>query len=150
MVLPRRLSPLALIATGVLLMATPAARAAPAHSAKSAHGAWLSGVTVTEYWPVPEAWFRGAFVKAPGLQTPHRIDWLYSAQGVSMEGEGIGLDGRMYHIDALGNGGWVTAQGKPTTPANGWAGGAPFLAGRRLLAHAHRRAHVSAAQRWLV
>ena len=29
-----------------------------------------------------------------------------------MEGEGIGLDGRMYHIDSLGNGGWVTASGE--------------------------------------
>ena len=50
----------------------------------------------------------GELVKAPGLPGQHRIDWLYSASGVSMEGEGIGLDGRMYHIDALGDGGWVT------------------------------------------
>ncbi len=29
-----------------------------------------------------------------------------------MEGEGIGLDGRKYHIDSLGSSGWVTERGK--------------------------------------
>jgi 3D (Asp-Asp-Asp) domain-containing protein len=56
----------------------------------------------------------------------HRIDWLYSATGVSMEGDGIGLDGRRYHIDSLGDGGWVTADGTPTSPADGWAAGPPY------------------------
>jgi len=65
-------------------------------------------------------------VSAPGLSGKHRIDWLYSAMGVSMEGEGLGLDGRMYHIDSLGDGGWVTIGGRPTSPSKGWAGGPPF------------------------
>src|SRR5436305_10915253 len=65
-------------------------------------GAWLSRVSITEYWPVPEAWFHGALVGAPGLAGRHRIDWLYSAQGLSMDGEGIGLDGRLYHVAQLG------------------------------------------------
>jgi 3D (Asp-Asp-Asp) domain-containing protein len=65
-------------------------------------------------------------VSAPGLSGLHRIDWLYSAMGVSMQGEGIGLDGRMYHINAMGNGGWVTAAGKSTSASNEFAAGAPF------------------------
>ncbi len=89
-------------------------------------GVWLHGVAITEYWPAPEAWFVGRLVSAPGLSGKHRIDWLYSATGVSMEGEGFGLDGRMYHIDALGNEGWVTADGSPTDAWDGFAAGAPY------------------------
>ncbi|MBV9196613.1 MAG: hypothetical protein JO168_20945 [Solirubrobacterales bacterium] len=91
-----------------------------------ASGSWLGGATITEYWPAPEAWFTGRLVTAPGLTARHRIDWLYSAAGVSMEGEGVGLDGRMYHIGALGNGGWVTAAGRSTSAADGWAAGPPY------------------------
>jgi 3D (Asp-Asp-Asp) domain-containing protein len=90
------------------------------------HGSWISGVTVTEYWPAPESWFVGALVTTPGLPTKHRIDWLYSATGVSMEGQGFGLDGRMYHIDALGSGGWVTVGGVGTSPSDGWSTGPPY------------------------
>jgi 3D (Asp-Asp-Asp) domain-containing protein len=93
---------------------------------KSDKGTWITGVTVTEYWPAPEAWFRGRLVTAPGLPGRHRIDWLYSATGMSMEGDGYGLDGRQYHIDSLGNGGWVTAAGRSTDPSRGWSGGAPY------------------------
>ncbi len=99
---------------------------APAPPSRHAPGRWLAGTTVTEYWPAPEAWFSGAMVNAPGLAGPHRIDWLYSASGVSMEGEGLGLDGRRYHIDALGDGGWVTLGGRATSPFDGWAAGSPF------------------------
>jgi 3D (Asp-Asp-Asp) domain-containing protein len=98
----------------------------PPPPSKHAHGSWLTGVTITEYWPAPESWFKGRLVKAPGLPGLHRIDWLYSATGVSMEGDGVGLDGRQYHIDALGDGGWVTADGAPTDPSNGWSAGAPY------------------------
>jgi 3D (Asp-Asp-Asp) domain-containing protein len=94
--------------------------------ASTAGGTWISDATITEYWPAPESWFVGRLVRAPGLTGLHRVDWLYSASGVSMQGEGYGLDGRMYHIDALGNGGWVTAAGKPTSPSNGWKAGSPF------------------------
>jgi 3D (Asp-Asp-Asp) domain-containing protein len=65
-------------------------------------------------------------VKAPGLPGRHRVDWLYSATGMSMEGSGIGLDGRGYHIDALGDGGWVTVLGASTSPSAGWSAGAPY------------------------
>ncbi|HUO69225.1 MAG TPA: 3D domain-containing protein [Solirubrobacteraceae bacterium] len=74
-------------------------------------GRWLGGFELTEYYPALEAWFRGAAVPTPGLATQHRIDWLYSAHGLSMEGDGIGLDGRQYHIAHVGAGGWLTASG---------------------------------------
>jgi 3D (Asp-Asp-Asp) domain-containing protein len=73
---------------------------------------WLPKVVVTEYYPAPEWWFVGAQVKTPGLSRKSRIDWLYSARGVSMEGEGIGLDGRKYHIDSIGSSGWITERGR--------------------------------------
>jgi 3D (Asp-Asp-Asp) domain-containing protein len=74
-------------------------------------GKWLDGFELTEYYPALESWFKGALVPTPGLGSMHRIDWLYSARGLSMEGDGIGLDGRQYHISSLGAGGWVTASG---------------------------------------
>ena len=98
----------------------------PSPPSKRNHGRWLSDFVVTEYWPAPEKWFVGKRVRTPGLSSRHRIDWLYSAMGVSMEGEGLGLDNRMYHIDALGNGGWVTIDGAPTSPADGWRAGPPY------------------------
>lgn len=101
-------------------------RSIPKPPSKKSRGTWLRGVTITEYWPAPESWFVGRTVSTPGLRGEHRIDWLYSATGVSMNGEGIGLDGQLYHIDSLGNGGWVTAAGAPTSPFDGWAAGAPY------------------------
>ena len=99
----------------------------PKPPSKSRKGTWLRGVAVTEYWPVPESWFVGRLVSVPGLAAKHRVDWLYSATGISMQGEGIGLDGELYHIAALGNAGWVTSAGRPTTPgAGGWSGGPPY------------------------
>lgn len=76
---------------------------------------WLRGVTVTEYFPVPERWFRGRRVGAAGLPGRHRIDWLFSARGLTMEGDGIGLDGRRYHVDNVGAGGWVDPLGRPAS-----------------------------------
>jgi 3D (Asp-Asp-Asp) domain-containing protein len=89
---------------------------------------WLSGVIVTEYYPVPERWFDGVSVSTPGLASRHRVDWLYSASGVSMEGDGVDLAGRRMHIANLGAVGWVNAAGKPTVPPRcgiHWSGGAP-------------------------
>jgi 3D (Asp-Asp-Asp) domain-containing protein len=89
---------------------------------------WLSGVIVTEYYPVPERWFNGASVRTPGTEARHRVDWLYSASGVSMEGDGIDLAGRHMHIANLGTVGWVNAAGKPTVPPRcgiRWSGGPP-------------------------
>lgn len=111
---------------GGLAPSRPARHTLPPAPSKKSKGHWLNGVTITEYWPAPESWFVGKLVTAPGLAGEHRIDWLYSASGLSMEGEGIGLDGRMYHIEDLGNGGWVTASGASTSPSDGWSAGAPF------------------------
>jgi 3D (Asp-Asp-Asp) domain-containing protein len=87
---------------------------------------WLPHTTLTEYFPVPERWFVGARVSAPGLATKHKIDWLYSARGVSMEGDGIGSDGRRYHIQSVGRGGWVDEYGRRTSAGHGafWRAGA--------------------------
>jgi hypothetical protein len=98
----------------------------PPPPSKHDRGRWLNRVTITEYWPAPESWFRGRLVSAPGLPGLHRIDWLYSATGISMEGDGLGLDGRQYHIDSLGDGGWVTADGATTSPSSDWSAGAPY------------------------
>ncbi len=111
---------------GGLAPSRPPRQKLPPAPSKKAKGRWLRDVNITEYWPAPEAWFKGKLVQAPGLPGEHRIDWLYSANGLSMEGEGIGLDGRMYHIDDLGDGGWVTASGASTSPSDGWGAGAPF------------------------
>jgi hypothetical protein len=84
---------------------------APPPPAIGGDGKWVGGFELTEYYPALESWFTGQAVRAPGLSGLHRIDWLYSARGLSMEGDGIGLDGRRYHINDLGAGGWLTAGG---------------------------------------
>ena len=66
---------------------------APPPPASGGDGKWLGGFELTEYYPALESWFTGRPVSAPGLSGAHRIDWLYSARGLSMEGDGIGLDG---------------------------------------------------------
>jgi 3D (Asp-Asp-Asp) domain-containing protein len=96
-------------ATKLTFSLNPIKAAAP--PANGGTGKWLSGFELTEYYPALEAWFRGAPVPAPGLSSRHRIDWLYSAQGLSMEGDGIGLDGQQYHVADVGSGGWLTAGG---------------------------------------
>ncbi len=112
-----------------ILAFVPAAMAADDHARTAAvkKRTWVSGVQVTEYWPVPEAWFIGKAVSAPGLSRPARIDWLYSGRGMSMEGDGIGLDGRRYHIESLGRAGWLNRKGRSTSPGSGgWSSGPPW------------------------
>jgi len=104
---PRALPPL-------LAAAVALAFAAPAVARPISRPTTLRGVVVTEYFPVPESWFNGARVRAPGLSSPHRIDWLYSARGLLMEGEGIGLDGRYYHAVRFARGGWIDRRGRST------------------------------------
>jgi 3D (Asp-Asp-Asp) domain-containing protein len=91
------------------------------------HPQWLGGVTITEYYPAPERWFIGHRVKAPGLAGGYAADWLYSARGLAMEGDGVDLHGRRVHIAALGSTGWVNAAGRPTVPVclGKWSDGFP-------------------------
>ena len=88
---------------------------------------WVSDTLVTEYFPVRESWFHGRPVAAPGLASRHRVDWLYAAHGVAMNGEGIGLDGRVYHFTGPYDLSWVNADGSATLPCwNGhWTRGEP-------------------------
>ena len=72
---------------------------------------WLTGVTITEYFPVPEAWFVGKRVRTPGVARKSKVDWLYSARGLAMEGDGIGTNGKRYHIENS-SGSWITSRGK--------------------------------------
>jgi len=95
-----------------LALAASASAPAPAHAKPLAKPTWLSKVRITEYFPAPERWFVGARVKTPGLERRSRIDWLYGARGISMQGEGIGTDGRKYHIDSVGSSGWITERGR--------------------------------------
>ncbi len=50
----------------------------PPPPSKNAHGTWLRAITITEYWPAPESWFRGELVGAPGLPGKHRIGERFS------------------------------------------------------------------------
>jgi len=98
---------------------------------------------LTEYYPTAEATCcSGKLVSVPGVPGVRmRVDFLYSASGLSMEGEAYATDGRMYHIQALGRGGWVNAAGRPTHPTRGgsWTNGAPaWRAGGYWLSASHR------------
>jgi 3D (Asp-Asp-Asp) domain-containing protein len=89
---------------------------------------WLSGVILTEYYPAPERWFSGRLVPTPGMTGRHHVDWLYSAHGLSMEGDGLDRAGRLAHIQSLGSVGWVNAAGTPTVPPHcgiRWSHGPP-------------------------
>ena len=89
---------------------------------------WLHGFEITEYFSVPERWFIGRRVTAPGIPGRHRVDWLYSANGVAMEGDGIGLDGRHYHFASGGDAGWLNPAGRRTRAsacASRWSRGLP-------------------------
>jgi 3D (Asp-Asp-Asp) domain-containing protein len=91
------------------------------------HREWLTGVTITEYYPAPEAWFTGRRIKAPGVSGRYAADWLYSARGLAMEGDGVDRFGHPMHIAQLGSTGWVNAAGRPTVPVclGKWSDGAP-------------------------
>ncbi len=111
---------------------TLAAGPPTAGAAKVTKPTWLRGVRITEYFPVPERWFKGEKVTPRGLRSAHRVDWLFSARGLSMEGDGIGLDGEIYSIYNTGRGGWVDKAGRPSCVCAGvyWRAGA-FWRNRR-------------------
>ena len=86
---------------------------------------WLGKTLITEYYPVRERWFSGVRVRAAGIPGRHRVDWLYGGHGVVMNGQGIGLDGRMYHFDGPYDLSWVNAAGRKTfgCPSGTWTNG---------------------------
>jgi hypothetical protein len=90
---------------------------------------WVSKMLITEYFPAPERFFTGRLVRAPGLPGRHRIDWLYGARGLAMQGEGIGADGRFYHFAGPYSLTWRNAAGTPTYPCTRapghWTSGRP-------------------------
>jgi 3D (Asp-Asp-Asp) domain-containing protein len=92
---------------------------------------WLSGVVITEYYPAPERWFVGERVRTPGMTGRHAVDWLYSAHGLSMEGDGIDRTGHIAHIQQLGSSGWVNPAGHSTQPVclGQWSNGRPYWRG---------------------
>lgn len=108
----RRSLPAALGVLALLVGAGIALAAPPPRTHLIGKPTWVRGVTITEYYPIPERFFRGALVRAPGIPGRHRVDWLYSARGVVMEGDGYGLDGQRYHLESVGRGGWVNKQGR--------------------------------------
>lgn len=81
---------------------------------------WLDRWLLTEYWSSPERWFRGRKVIAPGLTRPHRIDFLYSATGVVMEGEGTADDGTRIHMRILPSG-YVNRRAQRAVSPPAWA-----------------------------
>jgi 3D (Asp-Asp-Asp) domain-containing protein len=91
------------------------------------HRQWLSGVTSTEYYPAPGRWFGGRRIRAPGLTGVYAADWLYSARGLAMEGDGVDQHGRQVHIAELGSTGWVNLAGRRTFPVclGKWSSGFP-------------------------
>jgi len=93
----------ATLASVALLAIPPAAGAAPLKKITT-----LTGVKITEYYPVPEVWFVGRKVSAPGLSSKHRVDWLYSGRGVAMEGSGIDLQGRSVQMVDGFDVGWLS------------------------------------------
>lgn len=97
------------------------------HERTIRHRRWLGHVLITEYYPAPEGWFVGRRVAAPGLAGSYAVDWLYSARGLAMEGEGVDRHGRPVHIAQLGSTGWVNAAGGATRPVclGLWTAGLP-------------------------
>lgn len=119
-----------------LALATPGRSPAKARCRRSpppvpetpiSHRQWVTGATITEYYPAPERWFTGRRVHVPGLPGRHAVDWLYSAHGLAMEGDGVDLQGRPAHIAQLGSTEWVNGNGGVTRPVclGQWTNGSP-------------------------
>ncbi len=102
------------LCAGLLLAHVSSGDAYRAKAAKTVtKPAWLPKMLVTEYYPARESWFDGKRISTPGIRgRKSKIDWLYSAYGMSMEGDGLGTDGNRYHIYNLGRGGWIGRDGK--------------------------------------
>ena len=141
----------AAIAAALLALAAPAVAFASGHPLHKR--TWLSGVVLTEYYPTAEkSCCNGALVAVPGIPGGRmRVDFLYGGSGLSMEGEAYGADGRMYHIESLGRGGWVNSHGVATHPTSHgtWTKGAPvWRAGGYWLSASHTVTYPLAGGGW--
>ena len=121
---------------------------APAPPSKHDRGKWLSGITITEYWPAPESWFVGRLVERarPDRQAPDRLAVLGDGRldgGSGTRARRADVPHRFARRRRLGD----ASAGRPTSPSDGWASGRAVLAGRRLLADPQRRGHVPACSR---
>lgn len=96
---------------------------------------WLTGVLITEYFAVPESWFNGQLVAAPGLGGLHHVDWLYSASGLAVEGDGTDLQGQPAHVATIAGAGFVDAAGRRTSSAPVWISGGYWLSSAHLLTY---------------
>lgn len=119
----------ALVATlaAVLALTTYAAGTAFNQSRAVASQAHTGTYLVTEYFPVPERWFRGAPVTAHGLSGKHAQDFLWAPNGLTMEYDGVLRDGTRVHFVNDEGIDWVNKNGYATRPlANGhWSNGLP-------------------------
>ncbi|MEI6447970.1 MAG: 3D domain-containing protein [Actinomycetes bacterium] len=99
--------------------APPAGKIVKSPKFPIASATWLDGFYLTEYWSAPERWYRGERVSVPGLSKKYRVDFLYSATGVAMQGDGLAMDGTHIHMSTLIRG-YVTKRARPLSE------GAPY------------------------
>ena len=86
------------------------------------------GRSPSRYHYFPEWWFVGAQVQTLTSRARTGSTGFYSARARLDGGDGIGLDGRKYHIASTGSSGWITERGRRARSSA--AGGifAPFCA----------------------
>ncbi len=112
---------------GVALALKPSAAPADLRIAAVGKPAWVPKMLITEYYPAPEKWFDGIRVPVPGVKRrPSKIDWLYSAKGIAMEGDGIGTDGNRYHVAVTGSNYWLGRDGKKASWSTSNSNRTPF------------------------
>lgn len=114
------------VSVGVIAAAT-AAQAGGARAALAGAQPTTARFLVTEYFPVPEAWFKGAPVKAKGIPGKHAQDFLWAPTGLTMEFDGVLRDGTHVHFANDEGITWVNRQGAPTLPRpdGHWSHGMP-------------------------
>jgi 3D (Asp-Asp-Asp) domain-containing protein len=118
----------AVVVPTLVLVVLTLALAASSGDAVVKRSGWMKGVLITEYYPAPESWSDGKRVRIRGVPGARgRVDWLYSAWGIAMEGDGVSVSGERFHIARIGSQGWVRRSGRRTKPnANGWSNGSPY------------------------
>ncbi len=123
------------LGTAVALSPSTDADAKAGHPPKGPLKGWVKGFTITEYYPASESWFAGPKKTFPGIAGKHRVSWLLSAYGVSMEGDGWSSSwtgpGSKWASWQGGSDGWINSKGRRTSPGGplGWTNGSPAWLG---------------------